>query len=1006
MEWMSRRQKVFGAIRHDKQENVHNKFSKKMEEERMDLAKITAYEVVEKRDVKDLNSVGYILRHKKTKAKVVLLENDDENKVFYIGFRTPPKNSTGVAHILEHSVLCGSEKYPLKDPFVELAKGSLNTFLNAMTYPDKTVYPVASCNDKDFDNLMRVYLDAVFYPNIYKEKKIFMQEGWHYHIENPEDEIKYNGVVYNEMKGAFSSPDDVLDRTVLNSLYPDNTYSYESGGDPDNIPELSYEEFLDFHGKYYHPSNSYIYLYGNMDMAEKLQYIDEEYLGSYDYFEIDSAIAPQKPFDAPIYVQKEYSVTEGEEDEDGTYLSYNTSVSTSLDQEKYVAFQILDYALCSAPGAPLKQALIDKGIGKDVYSIYENGVYQPYFSIVAKGANLGQKDAFESTIREVLAKLVREGVNKKSLQAALSYFEFKYKEADFGSYPKGLMYGLQALDSWLYDEEKPFIHIEANDTFRRLKEKIDTDYFESLIQEFILNNPHASTVVVVPVKGLTTAKDSALAEKLQKYKDSLSGEELKKLVEETRALLRYQSEETSKEDLEKIPLLQREDLRKEAEPFILEKLSHNGTQVLFHEIFTNGVSYVKFLFDITQIDVKRLPYLGLLKTLLGYVDTEHYAYADLFNEINIHTGGIVTGASIYSNGDNPDQYRLFFEPELKVLYENTDKAIHLLKEILLGSDLESEKRILEVISETKSRMQASMTGAGHSVAALHALASFSDQAAIQEQISGIPFYRMICEIEKDFDAKKAEVISMLKETLAMLLGRDRMMVDYTGTREGLDLLLKELDSFKESLPETVNSGETLVPVHPASREAFKTSAGIQYVCRGGNFRRQGLEYTGALRLLKVMMGYEYLWNEVRVKGGAYGCKSGFGRSGDSYFVSYRDPNLTETIEIFEKAADFVEHFDGDERTITKYIIGALSEWDMPKTPSAKGEYALGAYMSELSYEKEQKIRDQLLCVDAQGIRSLAAYIRAFMSGDSLCVVGNEEKITGAKDLFEKVENLL
>ena len=590
----------------------------------MTFLKDSAYDLIEKREISDLNSVGYILKHKKTKAKVVLLQNDDENKVFYIGFRTPPKNSTGVAHILEHSVLCGSEKYPLKDPFVELAKGSLNTFLNAMTYPDKTVYPVASCNQKDFENLMDVYLDAVFYPNIYKEKKIFMQEGWHYHIENPDEEIKYNGVVYNEMKGAFSSPDDVLDRTVLNALYPDNTYSNESGGDPDNIPELSYEEFLDFHRRYYHPSNSYIYLYGNMDMEERLQYLDEAYLSKFDYLEIDSSIEPQQPFEAPVYVEKQYSVTDDEDCEEGTYLSYNTCVSTSLDREKYVAFQILDYALCSAPGAPLKQALIDKNIGKDVYSIYENGIYQPYFSIVAKGANLSQKEEFEETVKSVLSELAQNGINKKALKAGLNYYEFRYKEADFGAYPKGLMYGLQALDSWLYDEMAPFTHIEANHTFKELKEKIETGYYEELIQEFLLDNPHKASVVVVPVKGLTSQKDKELAEQLQNYKASLSEEELNRLVEETNALIAYQSEETSKEDLEKIPLLQREDLRKEAEPFVMEKLSHGDIEVLFHDVFTNGVSYVKFLFDITKIDAKRLPYLGLLKTLLGYVDTDNY----------------------------------------------------------------------------------------------------------------------------------------------------------------------------------------------------------------------------------------------------------------------------------------------------------------------------------------------------------------------------------------------
>lgn len=972
----------------------------------MNLLQDSAYELVEKREIKDLNSIGYILKHKKTKAKVVLLENDDENKVFYIGFRTPPKNSTGVAHILEHSVLCGSEKYPLKDPFVELAKGSLNTFLNAMTYPDKTVYPVASCNDKDFENLMNVYLDAVFYPNIYKEKKIFMQEGWHYHLEKPEDDIQYNGVVYNEMKGAFSSPDDVLDRTVLNALYPDNTYSNESGGDPDNIPDLSYEEFLEFHRKYYHPSNSYIYLYGNMDMEEKLKFIDEQYLSKFDYLEIDSSIALQTSFEKPIFVQKEYSVTEDEECEDGTYLSYNTCVATSLDKEKYVAFQILDYALCSAPGAPLKQALIDQKIGKDVYSVYENGIYQPYFSIVAKGAKKDQQENFENTVEEVLNSLVKNGINKKALKAGLSYYEFRYKEADFGSYPKGLMYGLQALDSWLYDETAPFIHIEANNTFKVLKEKIETGYYEELIREYLLENSHKASVVVVPVKGLTGRKDKELAEKLQKYKDSLSKEEVQRLVDETNALLAYQSEETSKEDLEKIPLLKREDLRKDAEPFIIEKLSHDGTDVIFHDIFTNGVSYVKFLFDITKIEAKRLPYLGLLKALLGYVDTEKYSYGELFNEINIQTGGISTNVSVYSNSKDPDEYRVMFEACFKVLYENTTQAMNLLKEILFQSKLDNEKRLLEVINETKLRMQSSMTSAGHSVAAVHALASFSDQAAMQEQVTGIEFYRMICELEKDFDNKKAEIIRNLKETLQFLFCRETLMIDYTGTKEGLDLLLREVDEFKSLLQADRVSDEVLVVKRSLSKEAFKTSAGIQYVCRAGNFRKEGLQYTGALRLLKVLMGYEYLWNEVRVKGGAYGCMSNFGRSGDCYFVSYRDPKLKETIEVFEKAADFVENFSCDERTITKFIIGALSESDVPKNPAAKGSYALAAYMSNFTFEDEQKQRDELLSVTEEDIRALAKYIRAFMKADCLCVVGNEDKITEVEQLFEKTSNLL
>lgn len=451
--------------------------------------------------------MSYLLEHKKSGARLALLSNDDENKVFYIGFRTPPEDSTGVAHILEHSVLEGSRDFPVKDPFIELAKGSLNTFLNAMTYPDKTVYPIASCNDKDFQNLMHVYLDAVFYPNIYTERKIFEQEGWHYEMESPEDELTINGVVYNEMKGAFSSPDDVLEREITNTLFPDTTYSNESGGDPEAIPDLTYEQFLDFHRRYYHPANSYIYLYGNMDMVEKLEYLDQAYLSHFDRFSVDSEVAFQKPFDKCVEAGKFYPITENEPEEDNTYLTYNMVVGDSLDREQYIAFQILDYALCSAPGAPLKQALLDKGIGKDIYSYYESGIRQSYFTIVAKNANLDRREEFVECIEKELSRLAKEGIDKKALRAGLNYYEFRYREADFGSYPAGLMYGLQVLDSWLYDDALPFIHIEAGETYKALREKAETDYFEELIDKCMIHNTHKSILTLSPKKGLAEERE-------------------------------------------------------------------------------------------------------------------------------------------------------------------------------------------------------------------------------------------------------------------------------------------------------------------------------------------------------------------------------------------------------------------------------------------------------------------------------------------------------------------
>ena len=976
--------------------------NKRMEEK---IRELGSYEIVEGRQVPDLNSYGYLLRHKKTGARITLLSNDDSNKVFYIGFRTPPKDSTGVAHIIEHTVLCGSKNFPVKDPFIELAKGSLNTFLNAMTYPDKTVYPVASCNDKDFQNLMHVYLDAVFYPNIYNEKNIFMQEGWHYELEDAEDELRINGVVYNEMKGAFSSPDDVLDREVLNSLFPDTAYGTESGGDPDVIPSLTYEEFLEFHKKYYHPSNSYIYLYGDMDMAEKLEFLDREYLDRFDALEVDSQIRVQEGFDAPREIRREYSIMEGESEQGNTYLAYNAVVGDNLDRKLYIAFQTLDYALCSAPGAPIKEALIQKGIGKEIYSNYDNGVMQPYFSIVAKGAEEGQKEEFARVIEDVLKEQAGKGIDRKALKAGLNYLEFKYRESDFGSYPKGLMVGLQALDSWLYDERKPLIHVEANETFAALKAEMDEGYYEDLIRKYLLDNGHKSVLVLAPVKGLTAKKDAELAKKLQEYKAGLSKEEIEEVVKQTKELEEYQEEPDQKEDLEKIPLLKREDIKREAENYVNEERYVGDTLILTHNIFTNGIGYLRFMFDIGQIPGELFPYIGVLKNVLGMVDTKNYAYGDLCHEINIKTGGINLVANTYINSANMPEYKVMLEIKAKALYEKMPEAFRLAEEIALHSKFTDKKRLYDVIAEIQSRMQASMVSAGHSLAARRARSYLSPTAAVAGQLSGIPQYRLLEKLEGRFEEEKEDLVQKLELLVKSIFRPENFMMDYVGEEKGYQGLEELVQSFRGKLFTDPVEKEEFRPVLEKKNEGYLTSAQVQYVCRAGNFIRKGLPYTGALKVLKVMMGYDYLWNRVRVKGGAYGCMCSFGKSGDSYFVSYRDPNLKKTVDVYEKAAEYVEGFEADERTMTQFVIGAISELDVPMTPAAKGLYSLTGYMTKLPFASVQREREELLAATPEDIRGLAGHIRAFMGDDCLCVVGSEEKLKVREGMFVKLEQL-
>ena len=967
---------------------------------------LNAYEVLKEENLQDIHSKGWLLRHKKTGARVMLIENDDENKVFNIAFRTPPKDSTGVAHILEHSVLCGSREFPLKDPFVELVKGSLNTFLNAMTYPDKTCYPVASCNDRDFQNLMHVYLDAVFYPNIYKKEEIFRQEGWNYYLENKEGPLKYNGVVYNEMKGAFSSPDDVLEREIMNSLFPDTTYGCESGGDPVNIPDLTYEDFLDFHRRYYHPSNSFIYLYGNMDMEEKLAFIDEHYLSAFDSLAIDSRIEDQKAFDQIQDIEKNYPVAENEGEEDNTYLSYNMVVGQAKDINLSLAFEVLDYALLSAPGAPLKQALLDAKIGKDIYGSFEDGIKQTYFSIVAKGANLSQKKEFVKVIRDTLTKIAEEGIDRKAVKAGINYYEFRFREADFSSYPKGLMYGLDILSSWLYDDEKPFCEVQLLEGFEFLKKAAEEGYFEELIRRYLLDNTHGSVLSLVPERGLAAKRDQELEEKLESYRSSLSDEELTRMVERTKALEAYQGSEEDPEALTCIPMLSREDIRKEITGLTNEEHFVDDSLFLYHDVCTNGIGYADLLFEIHNFDTDTVHYLGLLKSVLGAVDTENYSYGELFNEVNARTGGIAYGIEVFDSATDTEAFRAMFAVRGKALYPEMDFMFSMIREVLTTSRLDDTKRLYEIIARVKSRAQASLVSAGHSTAVLRGASYASPMAAFQDEMAGIGYYQFIEKLEKNFNSCKEEIVKNLRKVMEEVLRPENFCVSYTGERESLDAVKAQAGEIKKALFNGQKPEPSAQPSCTKKNEAFKTSGQVQYVAQNGNFRKKGLEYTGALEILKVILSYDYLWINIRVKGGAYGCMSGFKRSGESFLVSYRDPHLKRTLEVYKGVPDYIRAFEADEREMTKYIIGTISNKDVPRTPQMQGSISKGAYFSQITEEMLQKERDQILGAQKEDIQALAALVEAVLSDEQICVVGSETAIDKAEDVFMEVKPLI
>lgn len=970
----------------------------------MSIRDLKTYDLIKEEELKGIQSKGYLMRHKKSGARVLLIENDDENKVFSIGFRTPPSDSTGVPHIMEHSVLCGSKNFPAKDPFVELVKGSLNTFLNAMTYPDKTVYPVASCNDKDFQNLMHVYMDAVLYPNIYEHEETFRQEGWSYKLDSADDKLSYNGVVYNEMKGAFSSPEGVLDRVVLNTLFPDTSYANESGGDPEVIPELTYEQFLDFHRTYYHPSNSYIYLYGDMDMEEKLCWLDREYLCHYEKKVVDSEIHLQEAFSEMKELEMPYSIASDESEDENTYLSYNKVIGTSLDRELYLAFEILDYALLSAPGAPLKTALTDAGIGQDIMGSYDNGIYQPIFSVIAKNADADQKDKFIEVIENVLTDIVKNGMDQKALEAGINYHEFRYREADFGNYPKGLMYGLQIMDSWLYDDDKPFIHIEALDTFAFLKKQVGTRYYEDLIQKYLLDNTHGAIVIVKPEKGRTARMDAELDAKLQEYKASLGDEEIREMVSRTKKLEEYQSEPESEEALERIPVLNREDISREIDPIFNEEMNLAGVPVVFHEIETNGIGYVDVMFDLSGVSVEELPYVGILQSVLGIIDTENYGYGELFNEINMHTGGIGTSLELYNDVTNIREkvFKATFEIKGKALYPKLEKTFEMMGEILTASKLNDTKRIKEILAMTKSRLSMKFQSSGHTTAALRALSYASPSAKFKDMTNGIDFYQKIVDLSEHFEEEKESITATLIDLTKKLFRPDNMMISYTASKEGMDGLEKMIANLSERLYKEVPE-ETPCIIHCEKKnEGFKTASKVQYVARTGNFIDNGAAYTGALQILKVILSYDYLWQNIRVKGGAYGCMSNFNRIGEGYFVSYRDPNLKRTIEVYEGIVDYLKNFTVSDRDMTKYIIGTISNIDQPMTPATKGERSMNLYMNKVSADMIREERSQILDATQDDIRALYRVVEAVLKADQLCVVGSEDKIEENKELFKTV----
>ena len=956
------------------------------------------YTKITSKFIEDIQSNVTIYKHNKTNARICTIENDDTNKVFSIAFRTPPKDSTGLTHILEHSVLCGSKNYPVKDPFVELLKSSLNTFLNAFTFPDKTMYPAASQNDKDFKNLMSVYMDAVFYPQIYNHEEIFMQEGWHYHILDENEPITYNGVVYNEMKGAFSDPQQTLFRHLMHSLYPDTAYGFESGGNPVNIPELTYEDFKEFHSKYYHPTNSYIFIYGNCDMEERMNWLDEAYLSNFDKIEFDTEIKLQAPFDKPVY-EKHYSGISPEQSLDNkTYLSYNCALPTTLDTKLTIATSVLVDVLFNTPGAPLKQALIDAKLGDDVMAMLDESLIQPLLSIIVVNSNEEKLEEFISIVNNSLNEILDKGLDHEALKALISFAEFKVREGKFGRMPKGLEIQMTSLSSWLYDEADPFSKLENIKYYQELKNDLETNYFENIITKYILNNNHKSYVMLAPSHTYQAEKEEKVVKHLEAYKNSLSKEEVLKLIEKNKALAVYQSTPSTPEEVATLPKLALEDLNPNPEKYNCVKLD-GKYDTLYSDYFTNGIHYVTYSFIVDSIDKESAQYLKLLSMLLSNVNTKNSSYAEVHKNIQSLTGGVSFASSQYLTCDNVCKTK--FDISFSAVEENLAAANEIVLDVLHNTNLDDYKRIMEKLAESKVSLEMTIVNAGHAMSLLRAGSYITEANYLNDATTGLGFYDFLCDLINNFDSKKELLTHKLEELLNKVFTKNNFLLRFTGNNENLENAYVVANKFFDTLSEEVcEFKSSFVP--NTLNEAVKTPADVNYVARVGLYDEP---FSGAMHVLNNALSLDYLWMQVRVHGGAYGCMIQTPKNGLIGFTSYRDPEIARTNKVYEEVVDYIRNLNPTDEELLKYKIGAIGSLDQVLHASSKGNLAQNNYLAGFTYELQAKYRKEAIEATKEDLVNLAQCFEQALSTKNICVIGNQNKIEANKELFDNIRNL-
>lgn len=954
------------------------------------------FKLIEKRFVKEVNAECYLFEHVKSGARLFKIASNDDNKTFGITFRTLPDSDNGVAHILEHSVLNGSTNFPAKSPFDLLSKGSLNTFLNALTSRDATEYPFASMNDKDYFNLMYVYMDAVFNPLIHTDPRILKQEGWHYELTSKEAPLTYKGVVYNEMKGAFSNPQRELLYQNLKSLFPDNALGKESGGLPNSITTLTQKQFSDFHKKYYHPENSFIFLYGNADLNKELEFIDTKYLSKYTRTANKIALVNQKAFTAMKEVSAFYPVMDGAPTKDQTFLTLNFATGESSDYALGMALNIICEVLVNQESAPVRLALQEAGIGQDV-SAYVQDFKQNILTISVQNANATDKAKFKTVVMNTLKEVIKKGIDKREIQAVMNRMEFDLREGSDAQ--KGITCMSLIKAGWMFSNN-PFVGLEYEKTLATVKKGMTTNYFESLVQKHIISNNHASLVVLEPKPGLDKERNEQTEKELAAYKAKMTPAQIDALVKETNDLIAFQNSEDTPEAAATIPMLSISDINPKATFYSCEEKQLNGTKVLHHNEFANNIVYSNLLFDMRTLPQDMIPYASLLSNILGMMNTQNYTYGDLNRELNSNTGGFNTYLTSYLENSDDRKLMPYFMVTSKVVKDKCEKMMDLTLEILLKSTVSDASRLKDVLMRHQAQLEASLKSNGYGVATNRIASYYSNQGYFNEQIKGLEYYWFITNLVKDFDANAPQIFANLKKVSDLLFVKENMIASVTCSNEDYPLYTKSLTTFMQKVPTGKPAYQTWAFKLENKNEGILTASKVQYVIAGYDLKKIGYNWDGKIRVLSQILSTDWLKNQVRVIGGAYGGFSSFSPSGFATFSSYRDPNLTNTLDTYKKTFDYLTKFEADETSMTRYIIGTISDLDAPMTIQQRGNSSFSYYFSKRTESDLQADRNAILKTTPADIRAYSKMISDMIGQNAFCVYGNTDKLQKEKEVFK------